>query len=226
MEMDFSGIDVSSLSEEEVKAMLASADSSIYNCPPNVFQQDFWVTDQASQSQPTDNVYGFNVNTPTYDAAYGLSPDPYAGEWADSQAGVQVAAYQGSGSEGSSPDVTEGGFRCDCGKSWEKRRDFRKHNWSVHNRRFECEANEYCVYMGADKREMERHYWSNHREYARENNVKDVSGSCEACGKTYGRKDRVGRHLKKSPACRRKLGLCKEVVSSFGVGRLLGVERL
>ncbi|KAM5352713.1 hypothetical protein ACJ41O_005435 [Fusarium nematophilum] len=57
----------------EVKAMLASADSSIYNCPPNVFQQDFWVTDQASQSQPTDNVYGFNVNTPTYDAAYGYS---------------------------------------------------------------------------------------------------------------------------------------------------------
>lgn len=85
----------------------------------------------------------------------------------------------------------------------------RKHYNRKHNRRLNCVFQNDCDYLGADKKELHRHYWVSHKEYARVNKIPDPSGTCEACGKYFSRKDRIPRHLSRSLSCRIKLGLKK-----------------
>ncbi|QGI64204.1 hypothetical protein CEK26_008158 [Fusarium fujikuroi] len=96
-----------------------------------------------------------------------------------------------------------------CGRSWKQGANFRKHYNRKHNRRLNCVFQNDCDYLGADKKELHRHYWVSHKEYARANQIPDPSGTCEACGKYFSRKDRIPRHLSRSLSCRIKLGLKK-----------------
>lgn len=85
----------------------------------------------------------------------------------------------------------------------------RKHYNRKHNRRLNCVFQNNCDYLGADKKDLHRHYWVSHKEYARANKIPDPSGTCKACGNYFSRKDRIPRHLSRSLSCRVKLGLKK-----------------
>ncbi|KAH7003153.1 hypothetical protein EDB82DRAFT_6728 [Fusarium venenatum] len=91
-----------------------------------------------------------------------------------------------------------------CKKPWKQGADFNKHWNRVHNLRYECE---HCVFTGADKKELHRHYWSSHKDWAKTNNIPKQGGNCKSCGKYFTRKDHIPRHLKRYPLCREKLGL-------------------
>lgn len=82
-----------------------------------------------------------------------------------------------------------------------------KHYNRVHNLRYKCES---CAFARADKKELHRHYWVSHRDWAEANNIPDISGKCKGCGRTFGRKDRIRLHLKRYPSCREKLGLSEQ----------------
>ncbi|KAL7768275.1 hypothetical protein ACKLNR_002576 [Fusarium oxysporum f. sp. zingiberi] len=96
-----------------------------------------------------------------------------------------------------------------CGRSWKQGANYRKHYNRKHNRRLNCVFQNNCDYLGADKKELHRHYWVSHKEYARANKIPDPSGTCKACGEYFSRKDRIPRHLSRSLSCRVKLGLKK-----------------
>ncbi|XEV00890.1 hypothetical protein FSHL1_006177 [Fusarium sambucinum] len=132
---------------------------------------------------------------------YGLDPEP-----GDLQAGLLMDS---SSSEDDSQlqrrsrnkDTVE--IIC-CEKPWKQGANFNKHWNRVHNLRYNCE---HCVFAGADKKELHRHYWSSHKDWAKANNIPEQSGKCQGCGKSFTRKDRIRRHLERSPLCREKLGL-------------------
>ncbi|UZP36356.1 hypothetical protein NXS19_004172 [Fusarium pseudograminearum] len=94
-----------------------------------------------------------------------------------------------------------------CGKSWKEGTHYNKHYNRVHNLRYKCES---CAFAGADKKELHRHYWVSHRDWAEANNIPDISGNCKGCGRTFRRKDRIRLHLKRYPSCREKLGLSEQ----------------
>jgi hypothetical protein len=82
-----------------------------------------------------------------------------------------------------------------------------RHNWRKHDHRFPCKFYEDCGEISADKRDLNRHYWSHHKKYAIAAKLPPVEGKCEACGKKFSRQDHATRHLKKTLKCRKKLGL-------------------
>ncbi|CAF3519953.1 unnamed protein product [Fusarium graminearum] len=92
-------------------------------------------------------------------------------------------------------------------RSWKEGTHYNKHYNRVHNLRYKCES---CAFAGADKKELHRHYWVFHRDWAEANNIPDISGKCKGCGRTFRRKDRIRLHLRRYPSCREKLGLSEQ----------------
>ncbi|RSL80120.1 hypothetical protein CEP51_006827 [Fusarium floridanum] len=121
--------------------------------------------------------------------------------------GMQSNGGEGGQSGSNSSDDEMAGHEWCCNKWHKKGRDLNRHNTSIHNHRFPCVFYETCGEVSADNKALNRHYWVHHKRYARENKIPSSEGECEACGKKFGRKDRINRHLKRFPACREKLGL-------------------
>ncbi|RKK79872.1 hypothetical protein BFJ69_g4689 [Fusarium oxysporum] len=131
----------------------------------------------------------------------------------DLQAGLSLdsSGSEDDRSESRSEDEHATGTRevvC-CGRSWKQGANYRKHYNRKHNRRLNCVFQNNCDYLGADKKDLHRHYWVSHKEYARANKIPDPSGTCKACGNYFSRKDHIPRHLSRSLSCRVKLGLKK-----------------
>ncbi|KAK4211364.1 hypothetical protein QBC37DRAFT_14418 [Rhypophila decipiens] len=66
-----------------------------------------------------------------------------------------------------------------------------------HNPPIPCAADPECANRQAQRRDMNRHYWTSHKKWAAENNIPELKEDCEACGKTFARKDFLKRHLDK-----------------------------
>jgi hypothetical protein len=60
-----------------------------------------------------------------------------------------------------------------------------------------CEADKYCDHRTADQRDMDRHYWASHRNYAREHGIPNPEGVCPDCGTKFTRSDNMTRHQMK-----------------------------
>jgi hypothetical protein len=113
----------------------------------------------------------------------------------------------GSDGGGTNGEVTAEGYKQCCDQLWKLGANYNKHYNRCHNRRFGCEVYESCQYYAGERKDLHRHIWVYHEEYAKGNNIPDPRGECQACGKSFSRKDRISRHLSRSPSCREKLRL-------------------
>ncbi|KLP15232.1 uncharacterized protein LW94_2189 [Fusarium fujikuroi] len=206
----FNDIDIErDFPDHEVKSMVKRSEWAAQQ------HQDFLHHQYPTQEYSTIHSYSptYYGNEQTSANTSYSTPRPQIYGLADLQAGLSL---DGSGSEDDrsesrSEDEHAMGTKevvC-CGRSWKQGANFRKHYNRKHNRRLNCVFQNDCDYLGADKKELHRHYWVSHKEYARANKIPDPSGTCEACGKYFSRKDRIPRHLSRSLSCRIKLGLKK-----------------
>ncbi|KAG5658109.1 hypothetical protein KAF25_007060 [Fusarium avenaceum] len=113
----------------------------------------------------------------------------------------------GSEGDGTNGEATVDGYTRCCKRLWKLGAKYTKHYNRCHNRRFKCAFYEDCQYGAGEPKDLNRHYWVHHKEYAKENNIPSPHGKCLACGESFGRKDHVRRHLSRFPSCREKLAL-------------------
>ncbi|KAH8589270.1 hypothetical protein B0O99DRAFT_600067 [Bisporella sp. PMI_857] len=77
-----------------------------------------------------------------------------------------------------------------CGKEFSKNHELTKH-MKNHVKPLICAV---CQSSGAaEKKDLHRHYWVHHPEYARENGIPKEEKTCPDCGHT-GRSDNIKRH--------------------------------
>lgn len=79
----------------------------------------------------------------------------------------------------------------------------RRHHNRKHERPVGCEALSSCDTRTADPRDMNRHYWSAHKGWAKANNIPNEEKECPNCGEQFTRGDNMTRHLK-GGKCRRR----------------------
>ncbi|KAL6415486.1 hypothetical protein AUP68_02045 [Ilyonectria robusta] len=101
------------------------------------------------------------------------------------------------------------GYKRCCGRLLKIGRNLNKH-MVRHTRPRPCKAGAGCDYGAASMKDLNRHYWSHHKVWAEENSIPDERCKCDACHKSFARKDHKTRHLRKFPECREKLGLPTE----------------
>jgi hypothetical protein len=51
-----------------------------------------------------------------------------------------------------------------------------------------------CQHADAENRDLNRHCWTYHKEYAKKKDLPKVDALCESCGKHFTRKDNLKRH--------------------------------
>ncbi len=59
-----------------------------------------------------------------------------------------------------------------------------------HNKPNKCEL---CTYEAAANKELNRHYWVYHKEYAKKKTIPSYQAQCESCGSNF-RIDNLKRH--------------------------------
>ena len=69
----------------------------------------------------------------------------------------------------------------------------RKHMDCVHNKRLNCEV---CGKLESNKRELNRHYCTNHPLYAVEHNIPIEEAQCPLCDRLFRRRDQMLRHYR------------------------------
>lgn len=72
----------------------------------------------------------------------------------------------------------------------------------IHDPQLKCDAALDCSYRSAAKKELHKHYRTTHKKWADENNIRDTSCYCEACGQSFKRSDYRKNHLKRFSQCR------------------------
>ncbi|KAK4173524.1 hypothetical protein QBC36DRAFT_55646 [Triangularia setosa] len=85
-------------------------------------------------------------------------------------------------------------FKCyTCGKSYKRQCDLDKH-MNNHTKRRKCPIKD-CDGGGAETKDLHRHLWAKHSDYAREKNIPRVEQPCGWPGCDYhGRTDNLKRH--------------------------------
>ncbi|KAH7407650.1 hypothetical protein BKA64DRAFT_426768 [Cadophora sp. MPI-SDFR-AT-0126] len=84
-------------------------------------------------------------------------------------------------------------FRCnECLKEFLQRSQLNKH-LRIHTRPLQCELCPQDIIRFAERKDLDRHYWSTHRTYAQDNNIPRDSKACPDCD-YVGRSDNVRRH--------------------------------
>ncbi|PMD37863.1 hypothetical protein L207DRAFT_598313 [Hyaloscypha variabilis F] len=110
----------------------------------------------------------------------------------------ELDSFENTPQQGSVPDgdrLPPTNFPCDrCPKAFSRQYELTKHK-KIHDKPLHCEV---CHEFGAaEKKDLDRHLWSNHPVYAESNNIRrDSGGECD-CGRKYGRSDHLVRHQKK-----------------------------
>lgn len=82
-----------------------------------------------------------------------------------------------------------------CSKLFSNKEKLRKHS-KTHTRRHACDVCGEKYRGAADKKDLDRHYWTRHTSWARDHNIPREESTCPNC--TYeGRSDNVKRHKKR-----------------------------
>ncbi|EXL40159.1 hypothetical protein FOCG_17262 [Fusarium oxysporum f. sp. radicis-lycopersici 26381] len=87
-------------------------------------------------------------------------------------------------------------FQCsesDCKKWFGSNRDLNKHIRYTHDKPFCCEADENCLFKAGARRDLQRHYYVVHREYAKDKGYFQYL-ECDSCGAKFTRRDNLKRH--------------------------------
>lgn len=125
-----------------------------------------------------------NVN-PDFDWEAGPSTTDYSQQQAGPSTHAHICHYE------------------DCSYSCESQRKLTKHILRKHEKPHGCKASDHCDHRTAEPRDMNRHYWSTHKEYARRHNIPgDEEYPCSKCGEIFTRADNLKRH-KDNKKCRR-----------------------
>jgi len=86
-----------------------------------------------------------------------------------------------------------GDFPCkDCDKRYKLPYQLRKHE-RIHSKPCKCSL---CSYSTAQRKDLDRHYWTTHENYAREHNIPDDKIGCPYC-RERGRSDNIRRHIRR-----------------------------
>lgn len=63
-----------------------------------------------------------------------------------------------------------------------------------HTRPLHCEK---CPAAVAERRDLIRHYWTYHQDYARKHGFQSERSECAVCHRKFTRKDNLTRHVRK-----------------------------
>ncbi|KAK0666627.1 hypothetical protein QBC41DRAFT_148058 [Cercophora samala] len=84
------------------------------------------------------------------------------------------------------------GYRCECGKTFRRKCDRDKHNKNHNKQRCPFAG---CNGSGAENKDLNRHLWAKHPDYARQEGIPRVEQPCGWPGcNYYGRTDNLKRH--------------------------------
>ncbi|KAI9172178.1 Zinc finger protein [Paramyrothecium foliicola] len=118
-------------------------------------------------------------------------PEDFQEEYYDYTAEGDAAQQMGGGSS------SRARYHCTlCDKSYEKNSELTRH-MRRHDKPIPCIHNDTCGYRTAQQKDMNRHYWTTHREWARENNVPNTRVECDYCGETLERDDNLKKHMER-----------------------------
>ncbi|KAH6990952.1 hypothetical protein BKA56DRAFT_221276 [Ilyonectria sp. MPI-CAGE-AT-0026] len=85
--------------------------------------------------------------------------------------------------------------REDCNQSFERPTELNKH-MKTHTKPVKCAADPGCKERRAEQRDMDRHYSSAHKSYARLMGIPDDDYVCAVCSKTFTRHDNLLKHMR------------------------------
>ncbi|KAH8760949.1 hypothetical protein F5882DRAFT_523089 [Hyaloscypha sp. PMI_1271] len=86
--------------------------------------------------------------------------------------------------------VSSADFRCEyCGREFSKQYELTKHERN-HTKPLSCEI---CHERKAQRKDLDRHYRTEHPSYAQSHNIPEISKKCEDCG-LKARSDNLKRH--------------------------------
>lgn len=71
-----------------------------------------------------------------------------------------------------------------------------KHS-KTHDKPVRCLADPNCKTKTAENRDMDRHYRTAHKSYAKRNNIPSEEDVCDECGKMFTRGDNMKKHMRK-----------------------------
>ncbi|KAK4464422.1 hypothetical protein QBC42DRAFT_45754 [Cladorrhinum samala] len=145
---------------------------------------------------PTTDFSLQHISPSSFDHQQTLAPAPVPGP------GPQISYPQASVSDNelanppSAPpesSVSNGPFVCNiCGKGYAHRYELNKHK-KYHNKTCLAGAPG-CPGVGGELKDLYRHLWVRHPDFARENNIPQERGRCEVCGYSSIRLDNLVRH--------------------------------